>query len=500
MLAAHEQGMREWINRMLAASARNERGTQEEQESIKSRALTPLRSNDVEQRKLIKAAQDCKALIDELAGREDREARALRQKALQVRNDAQTLFTLCHAGFIEREAAKYINQMESEGKNRSGAIEPLRQAAKIGLMIGMDRFDLSYANRPLTYCSTWVGAEIQTEAEHGRLIRLKSKSHDLGNKIEQAVKQIRDNENRQPTVTELADRFETSPEKVMSVLTIAERRHMRLDAPISGDGEGETTFGALIVDPGQQVEGPVTNREMASKLREALSDLGEKSPFQRRVVELYFQMADNEELEQRELFDGIYRDLDTGVAYSAEDGVIRNRGRVGVDVEFRSQKELNQAFESGELVFEPGTPESHELARIVMGDYDPAAPYERYVSAATGIPPTSGTVQEALKKGLTDLSTNDKLQGFAPRYRGENEIENSGSAADKVRHALRDMGKVTEADLRKLQSMRSVSGGKSRLRIEAEKAGLVDPQTGRLNNRHPAFSEKSAPSASPVAV
>lgn len=476
VLRQHQWIIGKWESRIARAGVA-EKETLVEQTQAKARAVRALADDPKEQRALIRAAQDAKRIIEETEGQATPQARALNAFARQVNDRARELFILCHTGFIEQTISRQVHQLRAEDAQH--AREVLRQEAWRGLNKGIDRYDFSEKANPLTYTKNWMRAEISDaiEREGGEAgVRLKSKSNNLGKKVEALAKEI-ENEGRQVTIAELAERLKASPDRIAEVLPHAHGHAVRLDAPVKTDDGASSTMGSLIIDPSQQVEEPVLDADVRERVRQAVADI--ERPFHRRVLELYYGLSDGTTVEQKDLFDGVYRDK-RGRAYSAESSVIADRQRRGEKVIKKSQRELNELYKAGKLSFEPGTAEAHELARVQMPDYDPNAPFEKALTIETGIPPTSGTIQEAKRIAEEEMRSNPILSGIQPRYRGDDELENSETAREQVRNALRRKGVIDADEERKLMAGRAQSGGKSKLRLLAEEHGLVDKTSGRL--------------------
>lgn len=463
-----------WQNRIDRALRENPKDSIEEQLLLRVRALRGLTTNSDEQRKMIAAAQELGRVVESLEGRNDKNSQALRHEALRLRNMAREMFTLCHYGWITQFVRKHVNAMESESD--ATAMEILRQEAFIEVMTkAIDMFDLKRPLKPLTYARNWVHAACTRTVEHGGLVRLKSKRDQEGQKLEQLFKRYEDEKGRQPSLKEICEELEISEERALDILPWARGHYVRLDKPVS-DEEGGSTVGNFIVDPSFDLENSVVDANVRRKVREAVAEL---PPGYRRIIETMY-LSDYDEDKKKTLFDGVYRDKD-GNAYSAQAGIIRDRAAKGEKVTKMLQSELNKKFEAGEMVFEPGTPEAHMLARIGRGDFDPATErFEGVITRETGVPPSSGTVESQMKKALALLAANDKLKDIGLRYRGDDELEHSNSARREVLKALLRKGAIREKDFERLNRVRTAAGGKSELRQLAEKHGFVDPDTGRL--------------------
>ena len=174
------------------------------------------------------------------------------------------------------------------------------------------------------------------------------------------------NEGKAPSAEEIALTLKEPLSKVVDVMPFALSPLARLDAPVSQDGQD--SLGSLTADDRLDVADDNEKRESQQQVHNAVSSI--RSPLRKRVIELYYGLANNDPVEQKDLFDGTYSDS-SGKLFSAEPSVIRGRAKEGITVERKPQSELNGLFESGKLTWTAGTPESLELALVAMDDYDP---------------------------------------------------------------------------------------------------------------------------------
>lgn len=450
--------------------------TLEERENMRARALKHLGSaaGMPTQKMLIRIAQSCSEIIED-ADESTAEGRALAHKARQVGAEARELFMTIHSGFIRQFCSRYQHQLE--GESGQEALDTLMQYARIGMNKAIDRYEFDKGANPLTYSRQWMRAEVgEGIAREGRQIRLKAKAHDLGKKVQAAAKEIQ-NDGRQPTAAEIAAKLKEPVSKVVDVMPYVLGPMARLDAPVSADGSD--SLGSITPDDRLDVEAPLADSDAGQQIHEAVQSI--KSPLRRRVIELYYGLANNEPIEQKDLFDGTYRDPKTGELFSAEPSVIRDRSKRDIDVTRKPQSELNRLFEQGKLEWQAGTPEALELALVGMPDYDPDEKMKGVITHMTGVPPTSGSIQEAKKRAEWEMAENPRLKEFRPRYRGQDELEHSLQARKEVRAALVHMGKLTPSQAERTKVGKGNAAKKGDLRLMAEKEGLVDSASGRVD-------------------
>jgi RNA polymerase sigma-B factor len=107
------------------------------------------------------------------------------------------------------------------------------QAAYIGLIKAVDRFDPSRGFRFSTYATTTILGELKRNLrDHGWVMRPSRRSHDLYLAMESTLEDLTHELGRAPTVPELASRAGVTVEDVLVARELAERRAVAsLDEP-----------------------------------------------------------------------------------------------------------------------------------------------------------------------------------------------------------------------------------------------------------------------------
>src|ERR1700730_15669535 len=116
----------------------------------------------------------------------------------------------------------------------------------IGLMIAVDRFDLSKGAKLSTYAAWWIRQSIKRAlSNQGKTIRLPVHLGDKISKMRRVALQMSEELGREPTDDELGEEIGIARKKV-SQLKTASIRPASLDAPISDDDL--TEFGESVAD------------------------------------------------------------------------------------------------------------------------------------------------------------------------------------------------------------------------------------------------------------
>ncbi|MBM3957212.1 MAG: RNA polymerase sigma factor RpoD, partial [Gemmatimonadetes bacterium] len=124
-------------------------------------------------------------------------------------------------------------------------------------------------------------------ADQARTIRIPVHVVETLNKLTRARRELAQELNREPRLTEIAHRVGLPAERVAEILRISQAP-VSLETPI-GENE-ESQLGDLIEDRTAEVPADVAaHRSMREHMREALSSL---VPRERRVLELRFGLTD----------------------------------------------------------------------------------------------------------------------------------------------------------------------------------------------------------------
>ncbi|WP_257347821.1 RNA polymerase sporulation sigma factor SigF [Pseudalkalibacillus decolorationis] len=99
--------------------------------------------------------------------------------------------------------------------NRGYEPDDLFQIGSIGLLKSVDKFDLSYDVKFSTYAVPMIIGEIQRFIRDDGTVKVSRSLKELGNKVRKAKDELSKEFGRNPTVTEIANRLEISPEEVV---------------------------------------------------------------------------------------------------------------------------------------------------------------------------------------------------------------------------------------------------------------------------------------------
>jgi len=172
--------------------------------------------------------------------------------------------------------------------NRGMSFLDLIQEGNIGLMKAVDKFEYQRGYKFSTYATWWIRQAItRSIADQARTIRIPVHMIESINKLVRTSRRLVQAYGREPTADEISLEMEMSPDKVRSILKIAQEA-ISLETPV-GD-EGDSSFGDFIEDKG--AESPA-NATAFSVFQEKLSDvLGSLTEREEKVLRLRFGLGD----------------------------------------------------------------------------------------------------------------------------------------------------------------------------------------------------------------
>lgn len=135
--------------------------------------------------------------------------------------------------------------------NRGYDPEDLFQIGSIGLIKSIDKFDLSYDVRFSTYAVPMIIGEIQRFIRDDGTIKVSRSIKELGNKIRITKEELTKQLNRSPTVQEVADTLDITPEEVAQAQDAIKYPHSIHETVYENGGEPITLLDQIADDDKQ---------------------------------------------------------------------------------------------------------------------------------------------------------------------------------------------------------------------------------------------------------
>ena len=191
---------------------------------------------------------------------------------------------------LVRANLRFVVSVAKQYQNQGLSLNDLVNEGNIGLVKAAQKFDETRGFKFISYAVWWIRQSIlHAISEQSRIVRMPLNQVGFQSKLSKAIVNFEQENERRPSVQELADILETDEEKVREALGTNGKK-VSVDAPFQDEESGS------LIDIMTDETAPATDNKME---RESLSKdldaaLGTLSDRERQVLKMLFGIGCNE--------------------------------------------------------------------------------------------------------------------------------------------------------------------------------------------------------------
>ena len=165
---------------------------------------------------------------------------------------------------------RFVVSVAKQYQNQGLSLQDLINEGNIGLIKAAQKFDETRVFKFISYAVWWIRQSIlQALAEQSRIVRLPLNQVGSVNKINKVLSKFEQENERRPSVSELADQLNIEEDKITEVLRVSGRQ-VSVDAPFQ-DGEENCLLDVLTNEDAPHTDAPMDKESLSSELDNILS-------------------------------------------------------------------------------------------------------------------------------------------------------------------------------------------------------------------------------------
>ena len=197
---------------------------------------------------------------------------------------------------LVRANLRFVVSVAKQYQNQGLALPDLINEGNLGLIKAAEKFDETRGFKFISYAVWWIRQSIlQALAEQSRIVRLPLNQVGSLNKIQRAIADFEQENQRRPSPQEIADQLDIPIDKVKESYRIS-GRSVSMDTPL-GDGEDNTLLDVMSDTDSAPTDALLNHESLALELKRALQNLPDR---ERDIVESCYGIG-REELSLEEI-------------------------------------------------------------------------------------------------------------------------------------------------------------------------------------------------------
>ena len=191
---------------------------------------------------------------------------------------------------LTRANLRFVVSVAKQYQNQGLSLPDLINEGNLGLIKAAEKFDETRGFKFISYAVWWLRQSIlQAIAEQSRIVRLPLNQVGSVNKITTMLNKFEQENERKPSLDEIADKVDLPEDKIEDALKV-NGRHTSIDAPLI-DGEENSLLDILPNIDTPQADNELVLESLREEIGRALSTLCER---ERKIIEAFFGIGQPE--------------------------------------------------------------------------------------------------------------------------------------------------------------------------------------------------------------
>lgn len=179
---------------------------------------------------------------------------------------------------------RFVVSVAKQYQNQGLSLPDLIDEGNLGLIKAAQKFDETRGFKFISYAVWWIRQSIlQALAEQSRIVRLPLNQVGSLNKIGKALQRFEQENERRPSLAELAEQLDVPVEKIADTMKVS-GRHVSVDAPFV-DGEDNSLLDVLPNEDSPMADSSLTQESLSKEVNRALEQL---NPRERDILKMFF--------------------------------------------------------------------------------------------------------------------------------------------------------------------------------------------------------------------
>jgi RNA polymerase primary sigma factor len=198
-----------------------------------------------------------------------------------------------------RSNLRFVVSVAKQYQHQGLPLSDLINDGNVGLIKAAQRFDETKGFKFISYAVWWIRQAImQSLLDQSRLVRLPLNKVGNYSKVNRAMLQFEQENEREPTPEEVAEMLDLNVSEISTLMSEGSKKHMSTDAPLA-DGE-DLTFGDLIEDANEATpDKSLLKESLQTEIRSVLKSL----PSREAGIVAYFYGLNGQALSLDEIAD-----------------------------------------------------------------------------------------------------------------------------------------------------------------------------------------------------